>query len=144
MSSVGAAWVTVLVVCRGVTMAEETQTAAAWWRAAGEDLVRGWARQEETKTVTLLLLADDSLDSTKPCGVSENNSCSCLSLVTPVLPLPCLSGARHPGGHTGDALVYLRLMMEWNRLNNQDVNADLLRSLTKRLDEFMNEDDNWK
>ncbi|XP_045123369.1 uncharacterized protein LOC123511492 [Portunus trituberculatus] len=61
MSSVGAAWVTVLVVCRGVTMAEETQTAAAWWRAAGEDLVRGWARQEETKTVTLLLLADGNV-----------------------------------------------------------------------------------
>ncbi|XP_063869398.1 uncharacterized protein LOC135105212 isoform X2 [Scylla paramamosain] len=58
MSSVGAVWMAVLAVCGGVAMAEETQTAAAWWRAAGEDLVRAWARQEETKTVTLLLLAD--------------------------------------------------------------------------------------
>lgn len=53
-----ATWVVIVAVCGGAATAGEERTPAAWWRAAGEDLVKAWAQQEEASTVTLLLLAD--------------------------------------------------------------------------------------
>ncbi|XP_050735872.1 glutamate receptor ionotropic, kainate 4-like [Eriocheir sinensis] len=49
-------------VCGGSTEAGEARAAAMWWRAAGEDLVRAWARKEKAISVSLVTIAEDEED----------------------------------------------------------------------------------
>lgn len=58
MSVVYVAWLAVVCVCGATTEAEEATAAAVWWRAAGEDLVRAWAKNQEAISVTLLIIAN--------------------------------------------------------------------------------------